>query len=150
MTRPPTLSPRQYGMVFDEMAAEYDRVRPAYPDELVDHACAVAGIKADDRVLEIGCGSGQLTRSLLARRLRVTALEPGRNLITLARQNLGGAGAVEFENARFEDTALPHGQFRAVFSASAVHWGRPGGRLAQDRRRARSRRDTRAPVELRA
>ena len=125
MTRPPTLSPRQYGRVFDEMAAEYDRVRPAYPDELVDHACAVAGLEAGDQVLEIGCGSGQLTRSLLARGLRVTALEPGRNLIMLARQNLEGAGPVEFENARFEDAALPHGQFRAVFSASAVHWVDP-------------------------
>jgi SAM-dependent methyltransferase len=77
-------------------------------------------------VLEIGCGSGQLTRSLLARGLRVTALEPGRNLIMLARQNLEGAGPVEFENARFEDAALPHGQFRAVFAASAVHWVDPG------------------------
>jgi hypothetical protein len=51
MTRPPAFSPRQYGRVFDEMAAEYDRVRPAYPDELVDHACAVAGLVAGDRVL---------------------------------------------------------------------------------------------------
>jgi SAM-dependent methyltransferase len=125
MTQPPTRSPRQYGRVFDEMAAEYDRVRPAYPDELVDHACAVAGLEAGDRVLEIGCGSGQLTRSLLARGLRVTALEPGRNLIMLARQNLEGAGLVEFENARFEDAALPRGQFLAVFSASAVHWVDP-------------------------
>jgi SAM-dependent methyltransferase len=32
---------------------------------------------------------------------------------------------VEFENARFEDAALPHGQFLAVFSASAVHWVDP-------------------------
>jgi SAM-dependent methyltransferase len=116
---------RQYGRVFDEVAAEYDRVRPAYPDELVDHACAVAGLKGGDRVLEIGCGSGQLTRALLARGLRVTAIEPGRNLIMLARQNLEGAGLVEFENARFEDAALPHGQFLAVFSASAVHWVDP-------------------------
>ena len=31
--------PAPYGRVFDEIAAEYDRRRPAYPDELVDHAC---------------------------------------------------------------------------------------------------------------
>jgi hypothetical protein len=28
MKEPPALSPGQYGRVFDEMAAEYDRVRP--------------------------------------------------------------------------------------------------------------------------
>jgi len=125
MTRPPTPSARHYGTVFDEVADEYDRNRPMYPDELVDQACQVAGIGNGDRVLEIGCGSGQLTRSLVARGLHVTALEPGKNLMALARQNLEGAGAVEFMNARFEDAPCPHEHFRAVFSASALHWVDP-------------------------
>jgi ubiquinone/menaquinone biosynthesis C-methylase UbiE len=125
MTRLPTSSERQYGKVFDEVAAEYDRNRPMYPDELVDQACQAAGIGAGDHVLEIGCGSGQLTRSLAARGLNVTALEPGKNLMALARKNLEGAGAVEFINARFEDAPLPHEHFRAVFSASALHWVDP-------------------------
>ena len=76
-------------------------------------------------MLEVGCGSGQLTRGLLARGLHVTALEPGKNLIALARQNLEGAGEVEFVNAQFEDALLPHEQFQAVFSASAFHWVDP-------------------------
>lgn len=113
---------RQYGRVFDEVAAEYDRHRPMYPDELVDQACRVAGIGDGDRVLEIGCGTGQLTRSLLDRGLHVTVLEPGENLIALARRNLEGAGAVEFLNARFEDASCPQNHFRAVFSAAAMHW----------------------------
>src|SRR5438552_3280260 len=122
MTRRPDSTARRYGKVFDEMAAEYDRHRPAYPDELVDQACQVAGIGSGDQVLEVGCGSGQLTRGLLARGLHVTALEPGKNLIALARQNLEGAGAVEFVNAQFEDASLPRERFQAVFSASAFHW----------------------------
>jgi SAM-dependent methyltransferase len=113
---------RRYGTVFDEVAAEYDRHRPAYPDELIDRACEVAGIGPGDPVLEIGCGTGQLTRGLLARGLHVTALEPGRALIALARQNLAGAGPAAFISARFEDAPLPRGQFRAVFCASAFHW----------------------------
>src|SRR6204780_5656066 len=113
---------RRYGKVFDEIAAEYDRHRPAYPDELVDQACQVAGIGSGDHVLEVGCGSGQLTRGLVARGLHVTALEPGKSLIALARENLAGAGEVEFVNAQFEDALLPREQFRAVFCASAFHW----------------------------
>ena len=125
MTPLPESAARRDGRVFDEIAAGYDRRRPAYPGELIDQACRVAGIGSGDRVLEVGCGSGQLTRSLAGRGLRVTALEPGASLIALARQNLQGAGEVEFVNARFEDARLPRGRFRAVFSASAFHWADP-------------------------
>ena len=122
MTRLPEPVARSYGKVFDEIAAEYDRRRPAYPDELIDQACQVAGIRSGDHVLELGCGSGQLTRSLVSRGLRVTALEPGTNLIALARQNLEGAVDVEWVNARFEDALFPRERFKAVFCASAFHW----------------------------
>jgi SAM-dependent methyltransferase len=125
MTSPPESAARRYGRVFDEVAAEYDRHRPAYPDELVDQACRAAGIGSGDRVLEVGCGSGQLTRSLARRGLRVTALEPGPSLMSLARQNLEGAGEVEFVNARFEDARLSRARFRAVFAASSFHWADP-------------------------
>ena len=125
MTPLPESAGRRYGRVFDEIAAEYDRHRPVYPEELIDRACRVAGIGSGDRVLEVGCGSGQLTRSLAGRGLRVTAVEPGTNLMSLARQNLEGAAEVEFVNARFEDAQLPRERFRAVFSASAFHWVDP-------------------------
>jgi len=125
MTRLPESPARRYGKVFDEIAAEYDRRRPTYPDELLDQACRVAGIGSGDHVLEVGCGTGQLTRGLLARGLHVTALEPGKSLIALARQNLEGAGEMKFVNAQFEDALLPREQFRAVFSASAFHWVDP-------------------------
>jgi SAM-dependent methyltransferase len=85
----------------------------------------VAGIGDGDRVFEIGCGTGQLTRSLLARGLRVTALEPGDRLVGIAEENLRDAGDVEFLHARFEDTQLPRGRYAAVFSASAIHWVDP-------------------------
>ena len=122
MAPQPRSAARRYGKVFDEIADEYDRHRPGYPDELIDQACQVAGLGAGDPVLEVGCGSGQLTRALLARGLRVTAAEPGTSLVALARQNLEGAGDVEFVNARFEDASLPRERFRAVFCASAFHW----------------------------
>ncbi|HUA45058.1 MAG TPA: class I SAM-dependent methyltransferase [Solirubrobacteraceae bacterium] len=124
---------RSYGAVFDTVAVQYDRHRPRYPDDLIDHACRAAGLAAGDRVLEIGCGTGQLTRNLVARGLRVTAVDPGANLIKLAAARLDGTGDVEFVHSRFED-ASPGGGFAAVFSASAFHWIDPDvswGRVAQ-------------------
>lgn len=112
------------GRVFDEIADEYDRHRPTYPDALVDRACE--GLGPGARVLEIGCGTGQLTRSLLARGLRVTAVEPGRQLLARARDQLRGAVSdARFLNARLEDASLPSARYAAVFSASAIHWVDP-------------------------
>jgi SAM-dependent methyltransferase len=110
------------GSVFNEVAERYDRHRPGYPDVLVDRACEAAGLEPGAAVLEIGCGTGQLTRSLLARGLQVTAIEPGPQLLTRARERLDGAGAVRFVNARLEDAVLPAAAYSAVFSASAIHW----------------------------
>ena len=116
---------RSYGRVFDEIADAYGRHRPAYPDALVDRACELAGLRPGAAVLEIGCGTGQLTRSLLERGLRVTAVEPGAQLVARARDQLAGAGDVQFLNARLEDARLPRARYRAVFSASAIHWVDP-------------------------
>jgi SAM-dependent methyltransferase len=116
---------RSYGTVFDEVAKDYDRHRPSYPDVLVDEACDAAGIGPGSAVLEIGCGTGQLTCSLLARGLRVTAMEPGGQLLARAREQLDGSGDVRFVNARLEDALLPAARYDAVFSASAIHWVDP-------------------------
>jgi SAM-dependent methyltransferase len=116
---------RSYGKVFNQVAAEYDRHRPTYPEQLIDLACQVAGLERGEEVLEIGCGTGQLTHSLLARGLRVTAIEPGAQLAGLAQQRLQDTGELEIVNARLEDARLPHEHFRAVFSASAIHWVDP-------------------------
>jgi SAM-dependent methyltransferase len=115
------VDPRRFRDVFDSVAAEYDRRRPAYPDELIDHACRLGDLIAGTRVLEIGCGTGQLTRALIARGLHVTAVEPGENLISLAGGEPNAPGRVQFVNERFEDAAIT-GRFAAIFSASAFHW----------------------------
>jgi SAM-dependent methyltransferase len=118
----PQADPRAH---FNNVADDYDRHRPTYPDQLIDRACEAAQIGAGAAVLEIGCGTGQLTRSLVARGLRVTAVEPGEQLIARAREHLEGRSDVRFVCARLEDAVLPRAHYSAVFSASAIHWVDP-------------------------
>ena len=44
MSMPSQADARSFGTVFDEVAEDYDRHRPSYPDVLVDEACEAAGI----------------------------------------------------------------------------------------------------------
>ena len=112
----------RYGRVFDSVADEYDRQRRSYPPELVDVALQVGGLVAGDTVLEVGRGTGLLTEQLMARGLRVQAVDPGVEMVSRARRRLGEDAPVEFEVARFEDMTPAGGPFPALFSASAWHW----------------------------
>jgi SAM-dependent methyltransferase len=84
---------RRYAQVFDDIAEDYDRERRGYPDELIDAACERGGLRPGDAVLEVGSGTGLLTASLLARGLHVDAVDPGANMIRLARRRVGSARA---------------------------------------------------------
>ncbi len=112
------------GLVFDRVAADYDRVRSSYPDLLVDAACSVGGLGRGARVVEVGCGTGKLTTALVERGLNIDAVDLGAELVGIARRRLGGS-LVRFHIASFEDVGLPLGSFDAVFSATAFHWVDP-------------------------
>lgn len=120
---------RRYAQIFDDVAEEYDRERRGYPDGLIDAAVRagplLAGPGRGARVVEVGCGTGLLTAALVARGLAVEAVDPGANMIRLARRRVGEGAPVRFHQRRFEDVALPDATFAAVFSATAFHWIEP-------------------------
>jgi SAM-dependent methyltransferase len=116
---------------FNQIANLYDRARPWYPPELVTDLLALAGVRSGDRVLEIGCGTGQLTVPLAERGLRITALEPGANLAALARGKLQAFAGVTVVERKFEDYDLPAEPFDLVVSATAFHWVDPKIRVAK-------------------
>ena len=85
-------------------------------------------------MLEVGCGTGQATRSLAALGYSVTAIEPGAGMAALARQRLGAFGNVEVENSTFEEWDDGGRRFDVLVAASAWHWVDPsiGWRRAHD------------------
>lgn len=121
---PPRWS-RSWGATFDPIAVTYDAVRPGYPAELYDHLAAACGLGPGCRVLEIGCGTGQATRDVVARGATVVAVEPGASMAALARGNLGDAPVTIIES-RFEDwSPEPPASFDLAVSATAFHWVEP-------------------------
>jgi SAM-dependent methyltransferase len=116
---------RPLGRVFNEVPELYDRVRPAYPDELFADLTAITGLDRRSAVLEVGCGTGQATRSLAGIGCAVTAVEPGAGMAALARRRLAAFGNVEIENAAFEDWDDRGRRFDVLVAASSWHWVDP-------------------------
>lgn len=114
---------------FDPIAELYDRVRPGYPAELLKDISGLGGIGPGARVLEIGCGTGQLTGSLAALGCEIVAVELGPQLADLARRNLAEFQQVRVVTGSFEDWSPQDGPFDVVVSATAFHWLDPATRV---------------------
>jgi SAM-dependent methyltransferase len=121
---------------FAEVAGAYERGRPEYPEEAVRW---LAGDEPRD-VVDLGAGTGKLTRALVALGQRVTAIEPLPEMLELLPANAPGAFAI-LGNA--EIIPLPDAHADVVTCAQSFHWFdhalalpeiarvlRPEGRLA--------------------
>ena len=108
---------------FNDCADTYRMARPPYPRRLYDLLASECGLGPESRVLEIGAGTGQATRDLLARGAHVTAVEPGAGLAAHLVADLGGPRLRvvrgEVETAELGD----HDQDLAV-AATMMHWVR--------------------------
>ena len=135
------VSERVQGRTFGEVADEYDRYRPSYPDELVTAVIAYAGGPRLD-VLEVGAGTGKATTLFASAGLRISALEPDPAMAAILRKKCAPFPHVEVAVTSFEEYTA-HSQFDLLMSAQAWHWTdsatrwdraaeflRPGGSLA--------------------
>jgi SAM-dependent methyltransferase len=109
--------------LFDRVAGRYDATRPGCPAEVVDNMIATAAAGPGATVLEIGCGTGQLTRQLSGRGLDLTAIDIGAALVEGARHHVADA-AVRFQVCSFEEFTAA-GPFDLIVSADAFHWVDP-------------------------
>ena len=115
---------RHQRTLFDSVAQLYEASRPGYPSEIVEFAVATAAVGAGSEVLEVGCGTGQLTESLACHGFRLTAIDIGPSMINVARRRLDGS-AVSFQIASFEDFAAADASFDLIISGTAFHWVDP-------------------------
>jgi SAM-dependent methyltransferase len=116
---------------FDEVPELYDRVRPRYPDAVFDDLAELARLPTGGRILEIGPGTGQATRSLAERGYRVVAVELGPRLAALARRNLARFDSVEVVHADFETWEPDAAEFDGILSFTAFHWLDPEERYSK-------------------
>jgi len=110
---------------FDEAAQLYDEVRPRYPEEIVEHIIAFAALPAHARILEVGCGTGQMTVPFAKRGYAVIALDHGERLAALAAQHCQPYPRVRVVPCAFEAWQDTAGSYDVFLSAQAFHWVEP-------------------------
>ncbi|MFE2721385.1 class I SAM-dependent methyltransferase [Kitasatospora sp. NPDC059327] len=108
---------------FGSVAAEYDRARPSYPDELFDELERLAGRTLKGaRVLDVGAGTGISTRLLAARGADVVAVEPTPGM---GAQFLASSPGLPLVRGSGDELPFHDRSADLVTYAQAFHWTRP-------------------------
>jgi ubiquinone/menaquinone biosynthesis C-methylase UbiE len=125
---------------FDGAADVYERSRPTFPPEAIEHVRRELDLRPGRTVLDLAAGTGKLTRQLVPTGARVLAVEPLPAMRAVLEREVPEAEALE---GVAETIPLADASVDAVTVAHAFHWFdrdrayleihrvlRPGGALA--------------------
>lgn len=106
---------RARARAFGPVAETYARVRPGYPSE------AITWLLPDGarRVLDVGAGTGALTRGLVSLGLEVVAVEPDPEMRRVLEEQVPG---IDVLSGRAEELPLDSGEVDAVLGGQMWHW----------------------------
>jgi SAM-dependent methyltransferase len=104
---------------FDLAASAYERGRPEYPGEAIDLLVGELGLGSGHRAVDLGAGTGKLTRALAARGVEVLAVEPAAGMRAEFARRVPGVPVVD---GTAEAIPLPDTCVDAAVSGQAFHW----------------------------
>jgi SAM-dependent methyltransferase len=116
---------------FELVAGRYERARPEYPAEAVAWIAEKLDLREGRTVLDLGAGTGKLTRALVQTGAQVIAVEPGEAMLAELRRAVPAAEAVRggAEAIPLEDDSVD-----GITVAQAFHWFRHDEALPELRR----------------
>src|SRR3989442_7807121 len=125
---------------FDGVGDRYERGRPGYAHAAVDHIVAAFGLQPGATVVDVGAGTGKMTRLLMDAAIQVVAVEP---LAGMRVEFERALTSVDLREGTADRLPIDDGEADAIVCASAFHWFattevsgefarvlRPGGGLA--------------------
>jgi SAM-dependent methyltransferase len=102
---------------FDDVAAAYERGRPRYDDRAIDAIAAAAG--GGPRLLDVGAGTGRLSRPLFAQGFDVVAVEPLDAMRAILAGHIGPDRALA---GHAEELPLGDASVDGALCSDAWHW----------------------------
>jgi SAM-dependent methyltransferase len=104
---------------FGAAADEYERGRPDYPQAAIDYLAEQLGLHSGATVLDLGAGTGKLTRQLVPTGATVVAIEP---VAAMRNQLRASVAAVEVIDCTAEEISWPDADADAIVAGQAFHW----------------------------
>lgn len=120
-------TPHTRGKLLDWLAPFYDWLCPKMGIGLTfrNRTLLYAGLKPGEHVLDVGCGTGVLTRlaaEVVGPSGRVIGIDPGPRMIAIAGNNAAHEkSSVEFRLAAIEDLPFEDSSFECVLSSFMIH-----------------------------
>ena len=119
MTEPPIAT----AIRFRTAAPHYLKGRPPYSPRLIARVALLCGLSKAHRVMDLGCGPGQLAVALAPFAGEVVALDPEPAMLTVASEYAAQAGvAIRFVEGGSYQLGPELGTFRMVAIGRAFHW----------------------------
>jgi SAM-dependent methyltransferase len=109
---------------FRSTAAYYTRYRVPYPDELIARVAERAGLQTGERLLDLGCGPGQLGIAFARMTgAKVTGIDPEPEMLETARADADKAGVtVDFVHGSSYDLGPSLAPLKMTVMGRSFHW----------------------------
>ena len=107
---------------FQTAAAHYLAGRPPYPQALIERITQLLHLNRGHRLLDLGCGPGQLAVAFAPLVGQVVAMDPEPIMLAMAREAAAGHPNIEVIQGGSEDLGPQLGRLRAVLIGRAFHW----------------------------
>ena len=107
--------------IYGRDAAGYDSGRPSYPENVFENLTSRCGLQQGVRAVEVGPGTGQVTRQLIREGAHIVAVEPDPAMASYL-QNVVPAQQLDVINTTFEESVLPDDDFDLAVAATSFHW----------------------------
>ena len=123
-------------LFYKYLSKVYDQINPfIWNEEMRGEALELFGIEADDRVLDVGCGTGFGTEGLLEYTDDVYGLDQSAHQLEKAYGKFGKRGGVRFHRGDAERLPFKNDTFDALWSSGSIeYWPNPVDALTEFRR----------------
>ncbi|HLD97859.1 MAG TPA: class I SAM-dependent methyltransferase [Candidatus Nanoarchaeia archaeon] len=118
---------KKLGKEFNKISKAYEKGRLDYPPKLINGILKNLKLGKGDKILDVGCGNGRSTLPFAKKGYNILGIDPGKDLISLARKKSKGFDNVKYQVSSFENFKSKPRIFNVILFGTSFHWVKEKG-----------------------